>query len=65
MVISNSFQSVYQVHYGNNETYETVNYCNDYDDAYGLMFTIYQASQELITTSAGILRGYYIGDTLQ
>ena len=38
------FQSVYKLHYGNNETLVTVSYCNDYDDKLGFAFTIYQAS---------------------
>jgi hypothetical protein len=34
---------VYKLHYGNNETLVTVNYCNDFDDKLGFAFTIYQA----------------------
>lgn len=36
------FQSIYSVHYGNNETLLTVSYCNDFDDNLGYIFTIYQ-----------------------
>ena len=43
-----SFQSVYKVHYGNNETLVTVSYCNDYDDNFGFAFTIYQVNPFLI-----------------
>jgi hypothetical protein len=36
------FQSTYEMHYANNETLVTVTYCNDYNDDYALVFTIYQ-----------------------
>ena len=37
-----SFQSVYNVYYGNNETLLKQSYCNDFDDNLGYFFTIYQ-----------------------
>ena len=53
-------QSVYNVHYGNNETLLTVSYCNDFDDDLAYVFSIYQLVVCFAVPAIFMIAGYSV-----